>query len=71
MGEKENTFGVVFDSMELVSEEHLEMLLNTMDKETAIYLMIQGVKSAHSRGVFSLGECEILSKSIRVLSKKE
>jgi hypothetical protein len=40
-----------------------------MDKEHSIYYLVEAVKSAHKRGAFSIGESEIISKSIRVLSK--
>jgi hypothetical protein len=42
-----------------------------MDKEHSIYLLVQAVKYAHESGVYSLGESEVISKCIRVLSKKE
>ena len=66
-----NTFGNIFGTIELLSEEHLDVILSTMDKEHSIYYLVEAVKSAHKRGAFTIGESEIISKSIRVLSKKE
>jgi hypothetical protein len=69
--EEEKNYGVVFGSITLLNEEHLDLILNTMDKEHALYYIIESVKSAYSKGVFTIGETEIISKSIRVLLKNE
>jgi len=69
--ENENIYGKLFDSVPLNNEEHLELLLNTMNKETATYFIVQAVKYAYHNGLYSIGESEVISKSIRVLSKVE
>lgn len=69
--EQENNYGIIFGTIPLLSEEHLELMLTTMDKDHALYYIIEAVKFAHQRNAFSIGETEILSKSIRVLSKNE
>lgn len=67
---EEKLFGQLFNVIPLLSENHLDTLLETLDKEHAIYFLVQAVKYAHNQGTYSLGESEILSKSIRVLSKE-
>jgi len=68
--ENENKlFGILFNSIELKSEEHLEIILSTMDKEHANYYLVEAIKSAYNKGVFSIGEVEVISKAIRSLSK--
>jgi hypothetical protein len=42
-----------------------------MTKEHAIYYLTQAVKYAYQAGIYSIGECEVISKSIRVTNKKE
>ena len=69
--EQESNYGIVFGTIPLISEDHLDIILTTMNKDHALYYLIEAVKSAHERGTFSIGETEILSKSIRVLSKNE
>jgi hypothetical protein len=70
--EKENeAFGNIFGTIELLSEGHLDMMLESMDKEHSTYYLIEGIKSAYQRGAFTLGEVEVLSKAIRVLSRTE
>jgi hypothetical protein len=67
--ENTNTnFGNLFGEINLISEDHLEAILSTMDKEHAIYYLVESVKAAHKRNAFTIGETEVISKSIRVIS---
>lgn len=69
---KENeVFGNIFGTIDILSEEHLDTIIEPMNKEHSIYYLIQGIKSAYQRGAFTLGEVEVLSKAIRVLSRTE
>ena len=70
MEEKNEIFGNLFGSINLLSEEHLEIILSTMDREHAIYYLVESVKAAHKRGAYTIGESEVISKTIRVLSQK-
>jgi hypothetical protein len=68
--ENENEiFGNLFGSINLISEDHLEILLSTMDNNTANYYLIEAIKSAYKKGAFSIGETEVISKAIRILLK--
>ena len=67
--ESDKIYGNLFGSINLLSEDHLDMILSTMDKEHSIYYLVEAVKSAHKRGAFTLGESEVISRSIRILSK--
>ena len=69
--EEQKLFGKLFNTIPLLSEDHLDVLLQTMDKDSSLYLLIQAVKYAHESGVYSLGESEVISKCIRTLSKIE
>ena len=72
MEEQENElFGNLFGTINLLSEEHLDAILISMNKDHALYYLIESVKCAYKRGSFTIGECEIISKTIRVLSKTE
>lgn len=68
--ENENLFGKLFDNIPINNEEHLEAILTSMNKETAIYFIVQAVKYAYHNGLYSIGETEVISKAIRELSKK-
>jgi hypothetical protein len=69
MEQENEKYGNLFGSIDLLSEDHLEIILSTMDSETALYYIIESVKSAHRKGSYSIGETEVISKAIRVLIK--
>jgi hypothetical protein len=69
--ENNQLYGNLFNSIPIQSEEHLEILLNTMDEKNAIFILVQAVNYAHQNGLYTLGESEVLSKSIRYLSSKK
>ena len=71
MEQQPELFGKLFNSIPLYNEEHLDTLLDTMNKDTSIYYLIQAIKFAYESGVSSMGECEVISKAIRISSKKE
>jgi hypothetical protein len=71
MEQQPELFGKLFESIPIHSEEHLDVILDTMDKEHGIYYLTQAVKYAYQSGIFSIGECEVISKSIRITNKKE
>ena len=67
--EEQELYGNLFNSIPLINEDHLELLLSTMDEKTAIYYLTQAVRFAYEQNVYSLGECEIISKSIRLVHR--
>ena len=69
MEQENKNFGNLFNTIELLNEDHLELILTTMDNEHSLYYLIEAVKSAHRKGAFSIGETELISKSIRNLLK--
>lgn len=68
--EQNKIFGNLFGTINLNSEEHLELILQSMNSEESIYFLIESIKAAHKRGAFTIGETEVISKAIRVLSHK-
>lgn len=71
MEEQQELFGKLFNSIPLITESHLDAIIDTMDKEQSIYYLIQAVSHAYHAGVYTIGEAEIISKAIRIVSKKE
>jgi 20S proteasome alpha/beta subunit len=69
--EQEELYGKLFDTIPLYSEEHLDLLLQTLSKDDASRVLIHAVKQAFRQNIYSLGECEVISKSIRVISRVE
>jgi hypothetical protein len=66
---EEDIYGKLFNSVPLLTETHLETLLETLDKERSTYLLIQAVKHAYHSGIYSIGEAEVISKCIRVMNQ--
>jgi len=69
--ENENLYGNLFGTIDLMSEDHLETILSTMNHESSIYFIIEGLKAAHKRGSFTIGEVEVISKAIRTISRND
>lgn len=69
--QEQELFGTLFKTVPLYNEDHLDVILKTMDKESASYILVQAVKHAYDSGIYTIGETEVISKAIRVLSKKE
>lgn len=69
--EQEKIFGKLFGVIPLLTENHLQTLLDVMDREQAIYMLVQAVKYAYHNGLYSLGESEVISKSIRTITQQE
>lgn len=68
--ENKELFGNLFGAIDLLSEDHLEVILTTMDKDNSLYYLIESIKAAHKRGAFTIGEMEVISKAIRTVSRQ-
>lgn len=71
MDKNQNTSFQLLGSLQFMSDEHLELFLQTLDKNSSLYCLVEAVKYCNSRGAFSLGEAELLAKAIRILSKEQ
>ena len=69
--QEEEIYGKLFNVIPLMDENHVDILIDTMDKDTAAYYLTHAVNLAFHNGVYSLGESEILSKAIRLLNKPD
>jgi hypothetical protein len=67
--EEKEPLAVLFGRLEISTEEQLETILQSMTTEVATVFLIHAVKHAYERGVYNIGETEVLSKCIRILSK--
>ena len=70
MEDKNEIFGNLFGSINLLNEEHLELILATMDKEHSLFYLIESIKFAYSKNCFTMGETEVISKALRVILKE-
>jgi|688.fasta_scaffold254746_2 hypothetical protein len=60
----------LFGTIPISDESHLEVLLNQMSKDDALYILIQSVKYSYHQGIFSIGETEVMSKALRILTRE-
>ena len=68
---EQSIFGNLFNTIPLLTENHLDILLKTIDVEQSKYILTQAVTYAYHNGVYSLGESEVISKCLRVLNTPE
>ena len=66
--ESNHPLAVLFGRLEISTEEQLETILQTMNTEVATVFLIHAVKHAYERGTYNIGETEVISKCIRILS---
>jgi hypothetical protein len=67
--ESNHPLAVLFGRLEIQTEEQLETILQTLNSEIATVFLIHAIKYAYERGIYNIGETEVISKCIRILSK--
>lgn len=66
--DNKKTLGTIFDTITYDSLTQLDNLIDTMDDAQIKFLTTKALESSFNRGIFSLIECEIISKIIRKTS---
>lgn len=61
--------GSLFNTINYYSIEDLEKFISSINHEQALYCIVQGVQAAYQRNAFTIAEAEVISKSIRKISK--
>ena len=59
----------VLGSIYYHNNEEIDSFIDGMTEEQALYVLIQSSKYSHSKNIFNMIESELISKSIRLLSK--
>lgn len=60
----------IFDSIKYETPTDLQNFIESLDETQSFYILTKAAEMAYSRGVFTLQESEILSKSLRILSSQ-
>ena len=68
--EKKEIIGNLFESIHYTSQEQLNVFLDNMTEEQAIYCIKESLNYCFVKGLFDLQESEAVSKSLRVLFNK-
>jgi hypothetical protein len=61
---------LLFDSIRYKSPKDVENFIDSLDHPKSFYVITKAIEMAYMRGVFSLTEAEIVSKSIRILNSE-
>ena len=61
----------LFDRINIQSSEDFEKLVEELNQDQATFIIQIALEKAYISGIFSLSESEILSKSLRLKTKKE
>ncbi len=61
--------GSLFGTIHYVSINDLDNFISNLTQEQSLYCLIEAVKLAHLKGIYTIEESECLSKSIRVFQK--
>lgn len=67
----ENTFAKLFDTINIHTPEQFEVMLLSLDKPNAQYLLLEAVTHAYRNGAYTLIEAEVISKLIRILTQND
>lgn len=67
MNHEHQPIGFLFESIAYNSPENVEDLIDGMTLEQSYYIITQASHQAHSKGVYSLQESEVLSKALRII----
>ena len=68
--EKKEVIGVLFESLHYTSQEQLNIFLDSMTEDQAIYCIKESLNYAFVKGLFDLQESEAISKSLRIVFSK-
>jgi hypothetical protein len=68
--EKKEVIGNLFESLHYTSQEQLNLFLDGMTEDQAIYCIKESLNYAFVKGLFDLQESEAVSKSLRILFNK-
>jgi hypothetical protein len=69
MTEETKPLGQLFESINYYNEDDLIKFIEDLTKEQSLYVLTQALEVSLRRGLFSLQEAEIISKSLRIIMK--
>ena len=66
----QNFNGVLFGSVNYKSPEDIIKLIDSLESPQAFYMITKALEYAHTNGLYSLEESEIISKSLRLVNQQ-
>lgn len=67
--QKPEIIGSLFDNINYTSNEQLDIFIDNMTEEQALFCLKLAIQSCHLRGAFTLEESESVSKALRIITK--
>lgn len=67
---KKQPIGSLFESIDYYSLSDLELFISNMSSDQAMYCIIQSIHKGFHKGIYTMQEIEVLSKSMRLLTNK-
>jgi len=67
--EEYKVFAKLFGNVDILSEEHLELILQNMNKEQSLFFLVEAIKLGYKQNLYTIGEVEVISKAIRVMNR--
>jgi hypothetical protein len=64
----DNSF-ILFDHIQINESEHLDSFIDNLSQEQSLFIVKIALEHAHKKGIFSINETEVISKSIRILNR--
>jgi len=61
--------GTLYNSINYTTLEDLDIFIDNLNENQALFCLIEASKMAHNRNIFTIEEAELLSKSIRILKQ--
>jgi hypothetical protein len=66
-----NSVGILFDKIQYNSPEDFEKLISELNEPQSFYVIQVALENSYNSGIFTLQEAEILSKSLRMITKPQ
>ena len=61
----------LFDKIEITNSSDFEDFLNNLNSEQALFVIYSAIEKSHNHGIFNMSETELVSKSLRIVNKKD
>lgn len=69
MEDNRTPIGILFDDVNYYSNEELHSFIDNMTQEQSMFIVIKAAQKGFIRNIYNLTECEVLSKSLRILNQ--
>lgn len=71
MEENRQPIGILFDDINYYSNEELNLFIDKMSYEQALFTIIKASQKGFIRNIYNLTECEVLSKALRTVNNSQ